>query len=409
MDFLTGVYLFYSFVSFYFLTLFILVYVQNKSKVYECPPYDKVRSLSIVVPCYNEEKSIGKTIEHLVTSDYPGLKKIYVVDDCSTDGSYAEIKKYSKKYPQVVALQTPKNSGRAAGAKNYGAKFVDTELIGFSDADSFPNKKAMSQMIGFFNDEGVGAVTSRVLVEHRRNLLEKFQAIEYKVIAFTRKLLGFIESIYVTNGPLSIYRKKAFDQVDGFDEVNLTEDIEITWHFVSKGWRVCMAIPAKVYTVVPNKISDWLKQRIRWNVGGMQTLQKYRKSFFRCGMLGKFILPFFTFSWILGITGLFFLFYRLARYFILKYLALSYSVSANVVVFAMDDINMIPNVMFIFGMILFSLSMMFTFTALIHSKEREFKRESVFVILSYSVFYLLIYPVLLITSVYKFIRGKDNW
>ena len=86
-------------------------------------------------------------------------------------------------------------------------------------------------MVGYFNDRKTGAVTSRVLVANNVNKLSKIQAIEYKVIAFTRKLLGFLESIYVTNGPLSIYRKEAFDDVNGFDEKNLTEDIVITSHF----------------------------------------------------------------------------------------------------------------------------------------------------------------------------------
>ena len=212
MEKLTILYLVYTFIAFYFLMIYILTYIQNRRRIHEIIEPDKIRSLSIIVPCFNEEETIGKNIETFLASDYKGLKKLIIVDDCSTDNSYKIIKKYAKKYARVIALQTPKNTGRASGAKNFGIKYVKTKLIGFSDADSLPNKNAISKMVGFFNDPEVGGVTSRVFVNNPKNYLTRIQSIEYKIIAFTRKLLGFLDSIYVTNGPLSIYRKKAFDQ-----------------------------------------------------------------------------------------------------------------------------------------------------------------------------------------------------
>jgi len=398
MEWVTVVYLTYIFIAFYFLFIYVLTYLQNKSQIYEIIKPKRDYSLSIVVPCYNEADSIGKNIEAFLASDYKGLKKIIVVDDCSTDNSYEIIKQYAKKYPRVIALQTPKNTGRAAGSKNYGAEFVKTELIGFSDADSIPHKDAITKMVGFFNDPKMGAVTSRVLVLNRRKMISKIQAIEYKIIAFTRKLLGFLDAIYVTNGPLSIYRKKAYDQVGGFDINNLTEDIEITWHFVSKGWAVQMAIPSNVYTVVPATLKDWFRQRIRWNIGGFQTVRKYRKKFLQCGMLGIFILPFFIFSWILGITGLFFLGYRLIHYIIIKFLITEYSVAAQVALVSMGDFNLNPTFLFFFGIALFVLSF-----------EKEFKGHTLRDIFIYSFFYLLVYPPLVIVSVYKYLRGYNTW
>jgi len=395
MEFLTVLYLIYSFIAFYFLIIYILLYTQNRKQIYEVIKPDRNYSLSIVIPCWNESKSIGKTIEAALNSNYKGLEKIIVVDDCSTDDSYKIIQEYAKKYEKVMAVQTPKNTGKAGGAKNYGAQFVKTELIGFSDADSLPNPDAIDKMVGFFNDEKSGAVTSRVLVTNKTNKLTKIQAIEYKIIAFTRKLLGFLESIYVTNGPLSIYRKKAFDEVGGFDLENWTEDIEITWHFVSKGWKVHMAIPAKAYTIVPEKLGEWFKQRIRWNVGGLQTVAKYRKKFFQCGMLGIFILPFFIFSWFLGLTGLFFLTYRVGKFLMTRYLITKYSIGAQVALIQMDEVILNPSILFFFGIILFTLGLIYTLVALSHSREKDFKHplRDIFI---YSVFYLLAYPPLLI-------------
>jgi len=410
MEPLTILYLFYTFVAFYFLSLHILVYLQNKKELHQTIKPDKERSLSIVIPCFNEEKSIGATIQAHLDSEYKGLKKIIVSDDCSTDNSPAIIKKFAKKYKQVMYVKTPKNTGNAAGAKNYGSKFVHTILIGYSDADSIPNKSAIDKMVGFFNDESVGAVTSRVLVKGKQNFLTRSQSIEYKVIAFTRKLLGFLDSIYVTNGPLSIYRKKAFDQVKGFDPKNLTEDIEITWHFVSKGWKVHMAIPAIVYTFPPTTVKAWFHQRIRWNVGGIQTVAKYKSKILQVGMLGLFIMPYFIFSWILGLTGLFFLAYRFSQYIMMKYLVAKYSIAANVALISTENFSLNPSILFFFGMLLFTLGLTYSITALVYSRESGrfigYRIRDIFI---YSIFYLLMYPPLLIVAFYKYLRGYNKW
>ena len=73
MDFLTKVYLFYSFVALYFLFLFVLIYFQNRKELYSYPTTKKKYGVSIVIPCYNEESSIGQTIQNLVDNGYEHL------------------------------------------------------------------------------------------------------------------------------------------------------------------------------------------------------------------------------------------------------------------------------------------------------------------------------------------------
>jgi len=410
MEWLTVVYLVYTFIALYILTLFVLIYLQNKDRMYEIPPIKKQYKLSIVIPCFNAEKVIGETIETLLKSNYPGLKQIIVSDDCSTDNSYKIAKMYEKRYPgKVKAVRTPKNTGRAAGAKNYGARFVRTELIGFTDDDSRPRNDAISNMIGFFNDSQVGGVTSRVLVQNRNNFLEKSQAIEYKIISFTRKLLGFVDSVYVTNGPLSIYRKKAFEECCGFSMTNWTEDIELTWHLVAKGYKIRMALSAKVYTIAPTTFKQWFRQRLRWNVGGLQTINAYKSAFFRCGMLGLFIIPFFVVSWALAIFGLLLITYRIVRMVLIKYLTASYSIEAQTAILSMSDLDLTPSILIFFGTALFILGFTYNLLALAYSKEQDFKKHNLFQILGYMILYLTAYPAILIISVFNYIKGKKTW
>jgi biofilm PGA synthesis N-glycosyltransferase PgaC len=373
------------------------------------PEHSKEYSLDMIIPCYNAEKTIENTIKTILESDYAGLRKVIVVDDCSTDNSLKIIKELAKKNHKIIAVQTPHNTGNAAGAKTYGTKFATAELIGFTDDDSSPEKTAISKMVGFFNEEKVGAVTSSVLISNTNNIIERLQAIEYRIIVFTRKLLGFVDGIYVTPGPLALYRKKIFDEIGGFDVTNLTEDIEITWNMVSKGYVVRMSSLSKVYTEAPSNIKAWFKQRLRWNIGGIQTIKKYRKAFFKKGMLGAFILPFFVLSWLIGISGLFILFYRGAQTIASDILSATYSVQAQTTILQFNNINLVPNILFFFGAIIFIFGFIFTLIALRYTKDdANFKKVGVFSLLGYIFLYVLAYPVILMVSIYKIISKKEH-
>ncbi len=409
VQFLTVVYLFYIFCSLYLLVLYFMIYIQNRKEFFIFPVPSKEYSLDMIIPCYNAEKTIENTINAILSSDYKGLRKIIVVDDCSTDHSHEIVKNLAKKNHKIMLVQTPKNTGKASGAKDYGVKFAKSEFIGFTDADSFPEPASISKMIGFFNEEKVGAVTSSVLVLNDNKLLGKLQAIEYRIIVFTRKILGFVDAIYVTPGPLAIYRKKIFSEIGGFDEKNLTEDIEITWNLASKGYLVRMSPLAQVYTDAPTSLKSWLKQRIRWNVGGLQTINKYKKFLFKKGMLGSFILPFFVISWAIGLSGLLIMFYRLVQAVIIRLLSTSYSIQAQTAILNFNDLNLVPNILFFFGIILLIFGLIFTLIALKKTRyDKKFKKISLLNLIEYSFLYVLIYPIILVISIYRVILKKEN-
>jgi len=224
-------------------------------------------------------------------------------------------------------------------------------------------------------------------------------------------LLEFIDSIYVTPGPLALYRREYFHKVGGFDEKNLTEDIEITWNFLSKGYLVKMSVPSKVYSIAPSKVKDWFKQRIRWNMGGVQTMFKYAKCFCRKGMLGAFVLPFFVFSWFIGVFGIAIILYRVIRIIILNFLSTSMSIQAQTAVLAIHDVNLVPNVLLFMGLVVFFFSLTYTLIAFFSIKEdrTKFKRPGILPITFYIFLYLLIYPIILIISAFKLIVGKKKW
>jgi cellulose synthase/poly-beta-1,6-N-acetylglucosamine synthase-like glycosyltransferase len=409
MELITGLYLLYAFVSIYFFFFFFLLYVSNRDKIFSYPKKIKEYEINIVIPCYNKEKEISDNIKSVLDLNYKNIKKIIVVDDCSTDNSAKIIKDYAKKYEKIIYVKTPKNTGCAAGAKNYGAKFADSEIIGFVDADSFLQKDSINKMVGFFSNPKVATVTPQILVRNRKKFLSKLQAVEYKLISLTRKLMSFVDAIYVAPGPLALYRNKIFREIGGFDEKNITEDIEITWNIVAHNYKTEMSFPARVYTESPEKFKIWLKQRIRWTLGGMQTVKKYKGQVTKMGTLGSFILPFFIFAWIIALFGFIIIGYRMIKSIILRYISTTYSIKAETAILTLRDINLTPNVLIFFGAITIIFSAYMIWIAIINIKEEEFKKQGLFAILFYMFIYVMFYPIILIISAYKFLRNKGNW
>lgn len=367
--------------------------------------------VSIVMPCFNEVSTIGKAIEGLLTLDWPkGMLEVIVVDDCSTDGSQQVIKKYAKKYKNVRCILRTKNFGRAAGPTNQGIKIAKYNYIAVADADAVPDRDALQKMIGFLQkDKTIAGVTGAVLVKNPKRFIEKLQAIEYVSIAFARKLLDFIDAVYVTPGPFALYKKDVLFEIGLFDEKSMTQDIEIVWRMMAKGYRARMALDTRVYVDSPRTLRQWWKQRIRWNIGGTQTLWKFKHWAFRRNMLGMFIIPFFSSSLLLGAFGLGLFAYLGVKRILSTYFTTSLSVGAGTSVVQLQDLSFSPSVLNFFGIVLFLLGVFYTLFGIGTLRELRSKYVGFYSMVSFLTIYLLLFPVNLIHSLYKMARGKYGW
>ncbi|MEM4625669.1 MAG: glycosyltransferase family 2 protein [Candidatus Pacearchaeota archaeon] len=411
LNFIEIIFFTYMFLGLYVMSILALLYIKNRKIMFDYPP-GKVEGVSIVIPCYNESKTIGDAIESLLNLNYPKNKlEIIVVDDKSTDDSVKVIRRYCKKYNNVRLIVNSKNSGCAAVPTNLGIKAAKYDYVAVADADSMPKRDALRKMIGFVqSDEKVAAVTCSVLVRDPKNFIQNLQAFEYAVIAFSRKLLDMVDSVYVTPGPFALYRKDALFKVGLFDTKNLTQDIEIVWRLLSYGYKARMCLATSVYSEAPDTFKGWFKQRIRWNIGGTQTLIKYRKTIFKKGMLGYFIIPFFAISLFLGLIGLSLFFYLVIKRFIVSFLLTKYSVTGNVALIRMQDLTFNLTLLNYFGLVLFVLGSLFTFFSLYNIKDKKItvNRKNLNIAF-YMLIYLTLYPLTLVVALYKMSTGRYSW
>jgi len=408
MKLLSIIYLGYIFVSLYFLTLFLLLYFRNRKVLFDYPESKKIHSISVIVPAYNEEKTIKATVESILKSDYPRLKEVIVVDDGSKDNTFKVIRRLAEKYKRVRAF-TKENKGCKADALNFGLTKVQGELVAVVDADSYVRKDALRKLAAYFDDKKVGVATCPILVKNPNNFLRKLQAIEYRVIALTRKLLGYVDAIYVTPGPLALYRKKVLDEIGGFDVENMTEDIEATWHLTALGYKRQACLDTEVTTTAPSKFRDWFRQRKRWNIGGLQCINKYKKYFLRKGMLGFFILPFFVLQTFLGLLGLSIFTYLTSTRLIKNYFFTGYAFQAGASLITMEDLYITPSVLNYLGVVLFILGGIFTLLVLYIMKHKALKKQNLFNVLFYLLIYLAVYPFIMVFALKDFILRKAKW
>ena len=292
-------------------TFFILSFFFGEKKKKLLYSDDELPKVSVIIPAYNEEKSIETTIKSILKTDYPKSKfQVIVVDDGSNDNTLKLAKKFEK---FGVEVYTKKNGGKGT-ALNFGLKKVNGEIMFSMDADTFVDKKCVKQMVRFFKNKSVMCVSPAILVANPKNILQRVQYVEYILGLFLRKAFATVNAIHITPGAFSAYRKSFFDKYGGYDEGNITEDLELAMRIQFKGYIIEHSPESPAYTIAPNKFSHLLKQRRRWYVGLLKNTVKYSKMFSpKYGDLGMFIMPI---AWLSVFFAVFITSYSLIKIFI---------------------------------------------------------------------------------------------
>ena len=286
----------FLFLSLNFEVFLLITYFENRLSIKEEERFvakgvKKYPTVSIIVPCWNEESTVSKTIHSILNLDYPKDKlKIIVVDDGSEDSTWQVVQKFAN-HPQI-SLHTKENGGKYT-ALNYGLSKLETDLVGCLDADSYVHKDALKQIVTYFQDKEIMAVAPSIKLWEPKNILQLLQKVEYSFGIFTRKLYHYMQAIYITPGPFSIFRKEVFIKLGGYKHAHNTEDIEIALRMQKNGMRLAHAHNAVVYTIPPKTIRKLLKQRVRWSQGFIENAKDYRDMFFKkqYGNVGMIILP----------------------------------------------------------------------------------------------------------------------
>jgi cellulose synthase/poly-beta-1,6-N-acetylglucosamine synthase-like glycosyltransferase len=239
--------------------------------------------ISVVIPAYNEETGVIRTVESVLATNYP-KKQIIVVNDGSTDRTLTMLRTYQKKNPGVISVISQKNSGKAV-ALNYAiTRWAKGSLVMVLDADSLLHPDALQNMVDHFRNRKIIAASSNVKVLPSSSILGVAQRIEYLISYRMKRSLSIMNMEYIVGGVGSTFRRSVLLKVGGYDTDTMTEDIDLTVKLIkyygNTDYRVHYAADSVTYTEHVLSFSSLIKQRFRWKYGRFQTLLKNKDMFF---------------------------------------------------------------------------------------------------------------------------------
>jgi cellulose synthase/poly-beta-1,6-N-acetylglucosamine synthase-like glycosyltransferase/spore germination protein YaaH/peptidoglycan/xylan/chitin deacetylase (PgdA/CDA1 family) len=276
------------------LVLGVLALVHRSTIVKRTPPMpDPVTGplISVLIPCFNEEKVIESSVRRILASNWSRIE-VLVLDDGSSDHTAEVVRKAFADEPRVT-LMAFENGGKAR-ALNRGLAKAHGDVVVALDADTLFPSDTLAKLARWFGDPRVGAVAGNALVGNRRNLITRWQALEYVTAQnLERRALAALGAVTVVPGAVGAWRRAALETLGGYPDDTLAEDQDLTIAMQRAGWRVEFDPEARAYTEAPETVSGLLKQRFRWSFGTLQCIYKHRAALFdvKRPVLGFIALP----------------------------------------------------------------------------------------------------------------------
>src|SRR3984957_18520959 len=262
----------------------------RKRKNYATPEYQP--RVAVLIPAYNEEKVIVRTIRSVMMSTYKNIR-IIVIDDGSKDNTFDVAR---EAYPADIAsgrlTVMSKPNGGKADALNYALERIDEEIYVGIDADGVIAHDAIARLVPHFANPKIGAVAGNAKVGNRVNLWTRWQALEYITSQnFERRALDLFDVVVVVPGAIGAWRTTPVKAGEGYHANTVAEDADLTMNLLEQGYSVIYEDQALAFTEAPVTANGLMRQRFRWSFGILQAIFKHKGAFSKHRAMGLFALP----------------------------------------------------------------------------------------------------------------------
>ncbi|UYL08036.1 poly-beta-1,6-N-acetyl-D-glucosamine synthase [Bdellovibrio sp. SKB1291214] len=253
-----------------------LFYFKHERKRLELTEFSD-QPYTILIPCYNEEKTAEATIrslDHLPTNKC----EIIAINDGSRDKTQMVLEKLAMSRPHMRVINLVQNRGKAA-ALTLGAMASRHEFILCIDADSELDGNAPRIMMEHFADPHVAGVTGNPRVKNRGTLVGRLQVGEFSaLVGMIKRYHQTLGRLFALSGVLVMFRKSAIESIGYWDTDTVTEDVGISWKLQTSGWALKYEPKATCDVLMPDTLKGLWKQRLRWAQGGFEVVLKHGKS-----------------------------------------------------------------------------------------------------------------------------------
>jgi len=253
-----------------------VLWLKYRTEVWRDSDQTELPLISVIMPAFNEEKSVAKATEAILGSDYPEDKlELICVNDGSTDATWRILLELRKKYSgRLKLINLKKNQGKRK-ALYQGIKLARGEIVITTDADSQVHRRAIKNLVlPLLKDDRVGAVAGKVAVlNERKNIITRMLTAQYALaFDFGRAYQSVYGGVLCCPGALSAFRRQALNRVlnpwvrQKFFKVscNHGEDRSLTNLILKKGYLIKYQANAIVSTRVPEKIIQVNRMYLRW-------------------------------------------------------------------------------------------------------------------------------------------------
>jgi len=262
----------------------------RRRKDFSTPEYQP--RVAVLIPAYNEEKVIARTIRSVLMSNYKNIR-IIVIDDGSKDETYAiATATYAKEIAEGRVTVLTKPNGGKAEALNFALEQTDEEIYVGIDADGVIAHDAIARLVGHFANPHIGAVAGNAKVGNRVNLWTRWQALEYITSQnFERRALDLFDVVMVVPGAIGAWRTAAVKAGGGYHPDTVAEDADLTMNLLEQRYAVIYEDQALAFTEAPVNAQGLARQRFRWSFGILQAIFKHRAAIRNRRAMGLFALP----------------------------------------------------------------------------------------------------------------------
>ena len=262
----------------------------RRRKNFATPDYEP--RVAVLIPAYNEEKVIARTVRSVLMSNYKNLR-IVVIDDGSKDATFdIATETYAKEIAEGRVTVLTKPNGGKAEALNFALQTTEEEIYVGIDADGVIAHDAISRLICHFANPHIGAVAGNAKVGNRVNLWTRWQALEYITSQnFERRALDLFDVVMVVPGAIGAWRTAAVKAGGGYAPDTVAEDADLTMNLLEQGYAVIYEDQALAFTEAPVDANGLARQRFRWSFGILQAIFKHKAAIRNRVAMGAFALP----------------------------------------------------------------------------------------------------------------------
>ena len=242
--------------------------------------------ISILIPCFNEERNARETIGAALAQRYPNIEVI-AINDGSSDNTAQVLQQLAQEQPRLRVIHLAENQGKAVALKA-GAAAARGDLLVCIDGDALLDRDTAAYLVApLIHYPHVGAVTGNPRIRTRSTLIGRIQVGEFSsIIGLIKRTQRIYGRVFTVSGVIAAFRRQALADVGYWSPDMITEDIDISWKLQLRHWDIFFEPRALCWILMPETLKGLWKQRLRWAQGGAEVFLKnmtrlWRKENFR--------------------------------------------------------------------------------------------------------------------------------